>query len=215
VINLLPDAFSIKIAEAFRDVLKTGDSEVTNTPLSKSKSTAPGRGSVMAKTTRDQGRNAAEQVQRFAQGGNGTIVPASAAAGAPTAGGSNNPNDPTSASNKKILDDLLTQTDKTVSIAEENLAVQKEIRDASTGTAAATGLTGTSSETTEITVNVEGTSTVNVTGFEAGATAIANALSETFGGFTSVEEAKRIANEVLENIRTALLRRGIITPTTQ
>ena len=55
---------------------------------------------------------------------------------------------------------------------------------------------------------------MTVTGFEAGVARLATTLAETLGGFVSADEARRIADEVLENIRTELLRRGIITPTT-
>ena len=102
---------------------------------------------------------------------------------------------------------------KLVDVSQSNLDANEAIRDTTSetgGIASAATIEGP----TEITVNVEGTSTVTVTGFDAGVSAIAAGLATAFGGFTTEADALRIANEVLENIRTELLRRGIITANT-
>jgi hypothetical protein len=217
VITSLPDAFSVKVAEAFREVMRegglagaapTGDRGF----VSDSRQTPQGRGREQVNARRAQGRNLAEAAQIASQGANGTLVPASAAAGAPTGRASNNPNDPGAAQTNRSLQSILDELKGIKTNSDANLAVTEEIRDSSgdtIGTAAAT-VTGPA----EINISIEGTSTVTVTGFEAGVARVAAALTETFGGFATEEEARRIANEVLENIRTELLRRGIITPTT-
>ncbi len=67
----------------------------------------------------------------------------------------------------------------------------------------------------DINVNIEGTSTVTVTGFEAGVTRITAGLTEVLGDLVTTAQATEIANAVVENIRVALKRINIITETTQ
>lgn len=215
VVTLLPDAFSVKLAETFRDIMTTGGQAVVdgNLPVSDARPTPPTKGKMMRDAQRASGRNQAENQQRFSQSGFSTANQIAASQSIPNGGGSNNPNDP-NASIAKRLEDILAESKKTAEAAEASLVVNEEIRDNTSGTAAENGFTDIPTGTTEIIVNVQGTSTVSVTGFEAGVTRIAAALADTFGGFASIEEARRVANEVLENIRAELLRRGIITPTT-
>jgi len=218
VVTKLPDAFSVKVAEAFREVLQAGGQSIPTvrefSGNKLSQSTPKGRGREQVDARRAQGANLAEQARVASQGANGTVVPASAAQGAPTGRGSNNPNDPGSEQTNRNLSSILDELKSIKTNSDANLVATQEIRDTNgnqIGTAAATvGGTGQP----EITINVEGTSTVTVTGFEAAVTRIGAALAETFGGFATEEEARRIANEVLDNIRKELLRRNIITPTT-
>jgi hypothetical protein len=120
---------------------------------------------------------------------------------------SNNPNDPNSKTFINMLGELKAINKTSVT----NLEVTRAIKDAqdAPGTAAATIV-----DTPRIEVSIEGQSTVTVTGFEAGVTRIAQGLAETFG-FTTEEESRSIANEVVENIRKALLSKGIITANTK
>jgi len=218
VITKLPDAFSVKIAEAHREFLQTGGQSIPTVRAfnanRSSQSTPKGRGREQVDARRAQGANLAEQARVASQGANGTVVPASAAQGAPTGRGSNNPNDPGSEQTNRNLTSILDELKSIKTNSDANLVATQEIRDVSgnpIGTAAAT--VGGSGEP-EITINVEGTSTVTVNGFEAGVARIAAALAETFGGFATEDDARRIAEELLENIRKELLRRGILTPTT-
>lgn len=215
VITQLPDAFSIKVAEAMREVLREGGVSAAGArglPVSDSQATPPTRGKIAADAIREGGRNRAINQQQFGAGGPATRNLLLDSQVAPAGGGTNDPSD-TAVTSARRLDDILTELKTLNTSSDANLSATEEIRDSSgntLGTASATVAGGA----TEITVNVEGTSTVTVTGFEAGVTRISQALSETFGGFATEEEARKIANEVLENIRTELLRRGIITPTT-
>ena len=219
VVTKLPDAFSVKVAEAFRAVMTEGGLTVpgaapSGRPDTGGRQTPIGRGREAVNNRRNQGRNLAEQAQIAAQGGNGTLVPASAADGAPTGRGSNNPNDPSAAQTNRSLQSILDELKTLNTTSNANLTATEEIRDTSGNTVGTANATIAGGEQPEITINVEGTTTVTVTGFEAGVARLATTLAETFGGFVSEEEARRIANEVLENIRSELLRRGIITPNT-
>lgn len=217
VINKLPDAFSVKVAEAIREILRSGgiNAPVGGTaPTSDSSPTAQSRGKDDADMLREAGSNRSRTRQAFSQGGNGVIVPVDASSGATTGRPSTNPNDPGAAQTNRTLNDILSQLKDLNTTSDANLEATASIVD-NTGNAVGTAnaVIGAGGQP-EITINVEGTSTVTVTGFEAGVTRIATALTETFGGFATEEEARSIANEVLDNIRTELLRRGIITPTT-
>ena len=129
---------------------------------------------------------------------------------APSGNTSNNPRDPNTATFVKMLAELaaINKTSTT------NLGVTQEIKndqDKKVGTAAAT-VTG---DKVEIAVSIAGTSTVTVTGFEAGVARIAQALAETMGGFATEEEARVIAEGVVENIRKVLLEKQIINLNTK
>ncbi len=215
VINKLPDAFSVKVAEAVRELLSTGGIRVPGgAPISESTPTAQTRGKESADMLREVGRNRSTTRQAFSQGGNGVIVPVDAAGGATTGRPSTNPNDPSASQTNRTLNDILSQLKDLNTVGDASLEATSAIVD-NTGNAVGTAnaVIGGGGQP-EITINVEGTSTVTVTGFEAGVARIAAALTETFGGFATEEEARQIANEVLDNIRTELLRRGIITLTT-
>lgn len=213
VVNQLPNVFSVKVAEAFREVMQTGGVAFQGSPLEtpESRATPRSRGREVANAQRAAGRNRAETAQQFAQSGPSTVNQSVATSSAPAGGGTNNPND-VSAQTISRLEEVVSQLKDINSTGEANLAVTQQILDSS-GNAVGTA-SATVGESSEITINVEGQTTVTVNGFEAGVARLATALSETLGGFVSEDEARRIANEVLENIRTELLRRGIITPTT-
>tara|TARA_R110002126_G_C10490983_1_gene504868 strand:- start:106216 stop:112590 length:6375 start_codon:yes stop_codon:yes gene_type:complete len=212
VVNRLPDAFSVKVAEAFREVMQSGGVPIqtAGAALSESNDTPRSRGREVADSQRAAGRNRAVTAQQFAQSGPSTVNQSVASTSAPAGGGTT-----TEDSNAAIrrLEEVVTQLRDLNSTSETNLAVTQQILDSSgnsLGTASATVDGGQS----EININVAGQTTVTVTGFEAGVARLATTLAETLGGFVSADEARRIADEVLENIRTELLRRGIITPTT-
>ena len=212
VVNRLPDAFSVKVAEAFREVMQSGGVPIqtAGASLSESNDTPRSRGREVADSQRAAGRNRAVTAQQFAQSGPSTVNQSVASTSAPAGGGTT-----TEDSNAAIrrLEEVVTQLRDLNSTSETNLAVTQQILDSSgnsLGTASATVDGGQS----EININVAGQTTVTVTGFEAGVARLATTLAETLGGFVSADEARRIADEVLENIRTELLRRGIITPTT-
>jgi len=212
VVNRLPDAFSVKVAEAFREVMQSGGVPIqtAGAALSESNDTPRSRGREVADSQRAAGRNRAVTAQQFAQSGPSTVNQSVASTSAPAGGGTT-----TQDSDAAIrrLEEVVTQLRDLNSTGEANLAVTQQILDSSgnsLGTASATVDGGQS----EININVAGQTTVTVTGFEAGVARLATTLAETLGGFVSADEARRIADEVLENIRTELLRRGIITPTT-
>ncbi len=176
--------------------------------LSESNDTPRSRGREVADSQRAAGRNRAVTAQQFAQSGPSTVNQSVASTSAPAGGGTT-----TEDSNAAIrrLEEVVTQLRNLNSTSETNLAVTQQILDSSgnsLGTASATVDGGQS----EININIEGQQRVTIVGFEAGVVRIAQALSDTFGGFATEDEARRIANEVLENIRTELLRRGILTP---
>jgi len=214
VVNQLPDAFSVKVAEAFREVMQTGGVPLQGAQLqvSESRATPRSRGREVAEAQRAAGRNRAVTQQQFAQSGPSTVNQAMAATSAPAGGGTNNPSD-TTAQTIGRLEEVVSELKSLNTTGEANLAVTQQILDSS-GNALGTANATVAGESSEITINVEGQTTVTVSGFEAGVARLATALSESLGGFVSEDEARRIANEVLENIRTELLRRGIITPTT-
>jgi len=210
VVNRLPDAFSVKVAEAFREVMQSGGvpMQTAGAALSESNDTPRSRGREVADSQRAAGRNRAVTAQQFAQSGPSTVNQSVASTSAPAGGGTT-----TEDSNAAIrrLEEVVTQLRNLNSTSETNLAVTQQILDSSgnsLGTASATVDGGQS----EININIEGQQRVTIVGFEAGVVRIAQALSDTFGGFATEDEARRIANEVLENIRTELLRRGILTP---
>lgn len=211
----LPDAFSTRVAEAFRQVMSEGGLSVPGTAglqVSESKATPASRGRQAAEAQRNAGRNRAVAQQQFAQSGPSTVNQAVATTSAPAGGGTAEDG---TAQTVRGLESILTELRDLNTTSQSNLAVTEQIRDGegnAVGTANAT-IGGTAAQP-EITINVEGTTTVTVTGFEAAVARLATTLSETLGGFVSADEARRIANEVLENIRTELLRRGVITPTT-
>ena len=217
-INSLPDALSVKVAEAFREVFREigpgmpGQEGRTGQVSSASPTQ---RGTEQIQSIRQQGNNLAEAKKRASQSGPALGLLSEAVSGRTQESQSNlGDTGDLSETNRRlqeVIDELSTLNTTGVSSNE----VLEEIRDASgtsLGTAAAT--TGGAGASPEITINVEGTTTVTVTGFEAGVARLATALAESLGGFVSDDEARRIANEVLDNIRTELLRRGIITPTT-
>ncbi len=218
VITKLPDAFSVKVAEAVRELVSSRGAEFVGgaggLPGSESRPTAKTRGREQADMTRELGRDRAAAQQRFSQGGNGVAIPVDASAGATTGRGSNNPNDPGVAQTNRKLEAILGQLQDLNTTSDASLEATQDIVDNTGTTVGTAGATIGGGGQPEITINVQGTSTVTVTGFEAGVTRITQALTETFGGFATEEEARQIANEVLDNIRTELLRRGIITPTT-
>ena len=205
MISTLPGAFNAAVGKAIDAKLNLAREGGLTIPESESNQTPLSRSKELADDRKLSGRDQAAAAGAAGQAGVGSSQPP-----APQVTTSNNPNDP----NTRTFSSMLTELKDISKNIAANLVVTQEIKDGqnnTVGTAAAT-VTG---EQTEITVNVAGTSTVTVTGFEAGVTRIASALTETFGGFATEEEALRIANEVLENIRTELLRRGIITPTTR
>ena len=217
MVTKLPDAFSVKIAESLRELVRSGAAvggPRGDTFTSQSRPTAKTRGKEQADMTRELGRDRAAAQQRFSQGGNGVAIPVDASAGATTGRGSNNPNDPGVAQTNRKLQDILSQLQDLNTTSDANLeATQDIVNNTGTTIGTAAAVVGGGGQP-DITINIEGTSTVTVTGFEAGVTRIAQALATTFGGFATEEEARQIANEVVENIRRELLRRNIITPTT-
>ncbi|MEE8115049.1 MAG: hypothetical protein V3T23_11940, partial [Nitrososphaerales archaeon] len=213
VITQLPDAFSVKMAEALRGVMEAGGIALPSSQVGLSESTATptSKGMQMANAQREQNRDKAALSQKFSQSGPGILDQSITPSTTPTGGGTNDPGK-AGIEGARRLEDILSELKDISATSTASLVVSEEIRDssgASVGTATATG-----GAQPEITINVEGQTTVTVTGFEAGVARIATSLAETLGGFVSDDEARRIANEVLENIRTELLRRGIITPTT-
>lgn len=214
VLTGLPDVFSVKVAQAFRDVMRDGGIQTAGASLAglDAQPTPLTRGREQANAQREAGRNRATNQQRFQQSGFATQNQVVASQSLPTGGGSNNPNDP-NANSVRRLDAILSELKELNTTSDSNLSVTEEIRDSSGNTIGTAGATLAGGQP-EITVNIDGEQRVIVTGFEAGVARIAQALTETFGGFATDDEARQIANEVLENIRTELLRRGIILPNT-
>ena len=176
MISTLPGAFSAAIGQARQDQLNLAREGGIPIPESESVPTPFSRSKDMADDRRDSGKNRANAAASANQSGPAQVVPTT-----PTQ--SNNPNDP----NARTFSSMLTELQDISKNMAANLAVTQEIKDDqnnTVGTAAATVAPGGE---TEITVNVIGTSTVTVTGFEAGAARIATALSETFGGFATEE----------------------------
>ena len=214
VITRLPDAFSVKIAEAFRDVMSQGGVAVAQAAIGGQTSRTPqSAGMEMAQAQRQAGSNLAQNQQMFNQSGAATASLSLAASNALSSAG---PNGGASLNEDTIrrLNDIVSQLENLNTTSESNLAVVESIRDSSGGAIGTASATIAGAAQPEITINVEGQTTVTVTGFEAGVARLATSLATSLGGFVSEDEARRIANEVLENIRTELLRRGIITPTT-
>ena len=213
----LPEAFNTRIAQGLRDALRESSLGGPTAPgmvQPTTRPTPPSKGREMAEAQRRAGRDRAALQQQISQAGP-SVANQQVALGASLPGAGTGTQADANTQTIAQLRDILTELRELNDTSEANLTVTEEIRDASgnqVGTAAAT-LTGTTNEPT-VNINVEGTTTVTVTGFEAAVARLATTLSETLGGFVSEDEARRIADEVLENIRTELLRRGIITPTT-
>jgi len=214
IVNQLPNAFSVKVAESFREVMSAGGiSAAAEFEPSAANATPKSRGREVAEAQRAAGRNRAVAHQQFAQSGASTVNQAVAVNSAPAGGGAGDINEANTQAVRR-LEEVITELRTLNSTGEANLAVSEQILDSSGGTLGTASATVAGDSQPEITINVEGQTTVTVTGFEAGVARLATSLAESLGGFVSAEEARRIADEVLENIRTELLRRGIITPTT-
>jgi len=212
ITNTLPDALSVKIAQAFRDVLSTGGLTVPGltAPQAQNVTTPQDRGAEMAQNFRRDGSNAALQQQIASQAG---LAPGivSRAFGNAQEQNSNLPDSSSSKETNQRLSDILSELKNINTVTATNSEVLTEIRDSSgnvAGTATAT-VAGTAAQP-EITININGEQKVTVTGFEAGVTRIAQALSDTFGGFATETEARDIANQVVESIRLELQRLGIL-----
>jgi TP901 family phage tail tape measure protein len=212
ITGTLPDALSVKIAQAFREVLSSGGLAVPGItgPRSDSFSTPQDRGSEMAQNLRQEGSNKALQQQIASQAGNAPAI-VSQAFGNAQERDSNLPDTSSANEANARLADILSELKNINTLTTTNNEVLTEIRDTagnSVGTASAT-IAGTTAAP-EITVNINGEQRVTVTGFEAGVARIATALSETFGGFATETEAREIANSVVEAIRLELQRLGIL-----
>ncbi len=214
IAGTLPDALSVKIAQAFRDVLSAGNVNVPGlTPPStaQSFSTPTDRGTEMAQNLRQEGSNKALQQQIANQAGNAPAI-VSQAFGNAQERDSNLPDSSSSKEANARLSDILSELQNINALTTTNNDVLTQIRDSSgntLGTASAT-LAGGAGTAPEITVNINGEQRITVTGFEAGVTRIATALSETFGGFATEAEAREIANSVVDAIRLELQRLGIL-----
>lgn len=213
VVSRLPDAFSVRVAEAFREVMNSGGVPVSNAQVgSDARRTPESDGKILSDAQREAGRNRAQVQQMMGQAGPSVVNTAVASSSALPGAGGGNLSDLNNDTVRR-LEDIVTQLKDLNTTSESNLAVTEAIRDSS-GSTVGTATAVAGSDGTEITINVEGQTNVTVTGFEAGVARLATTLAESLGGFVSNDEARRIANEVLENIRTELLRRGIISPTT-
>ncbi len=211
--NVLPDSLSVKIAQAFREVLTAGNLSVpglTGPQLSQSNRTPQDRGTEMSQNLRQDGSNRALQQQIANQAGTAPAVMGSAFGNAQE----RDSNLPDAASSKEAnakLSDILSELQSINALTTTNSEVLTEIRDSSgnsVGTATAT--IGGAGTIPEINVNINGENRITVTGFEAGVTRIATALADTFGGFATEAEAREIANQVVEAIRLELERLGIL-----
>lgn len=211
IAGTLPDALSVKIAQAFREVLTAGSLSVPGITTAQSSSfTAQDRGTEMAQNFRRDGSNKALQSQIANQAGAAPGI-VSQAFGNAQERRSNLPDTNSSQETNSTLSDILSELKNINTLTTTNNQVLSEIRDTSgntIGTASAT-IAGTAAAP-EITININGENRVTVTGFEAGVARIATALSETFGGFATETEAREIANQVVDAIRTELQRLGIL-----
>jgi len=209
--NVLPDALSARIAQAFRDALNTAKMTVPGlTGPAGGTPTVQDRGTEMAQNLRQEGSNKALQQQIANQAGTAPAVMGSAF-GNVQGKDSNLPDSTGQGEVNKNLADILSELKSINTLTTTNNEVLTEIRDTSgetVGTASAT--VGGTQAAPEITININGENRVTVTGFEAGVTRIATSLSETFGGFATEAEAREIANQVVEAIRTELQRLGIL-----
>ncbi len=210
--NTLPDALSVKIAQAFREALTSGNLSIPGLtgPRAESFSTPTDRGTEMAQNIRQDGSNRALQQQIASQAGSAPAIMGDAFGGK-QGKDSNLPDSSGAGETNKNLADILSELKNINTLTTTNNEVLTEIRDTAgntVGTASATIASPTAAP--EITVTINGEQRVTVTGFEAGVTRIATALSDTFGGFATENEAREIANSVVEAIRLELERLGIL-----
>ncbi len=210
--NTLPDALSVKIAQAFREALTSGNLSIPGLtgPRAESFSTPTDRGTEMAQNIRQDGSNRALQQQIASQAGSAPAIMGDAFGGK-QGKDSNLPDSSGAGETNKNLADILSELKNINTLTTTNNEVLTEIRDTAgntVGTASAT--IASPAAAPEITVTINGEQRVTVTGFEAGVTRIATALSDTFGGFATENEAREIANSVVEAIRLELERLGIL-----
>jgi TP901 family phage tail tape measure protein len=214
ITNTLPDALSVKIAQAFRDALSQGGVSVpglTPPPDNGMFDTAQSRGSEMAQNFRREGVNTALQSQIANSAGLAPAIVSSAFGGVQQQP-SNLPAQQSAQDTNQKLADILSELKNVSTATTDGTQVLTDIRDGTNsvtgGTAAASlGATPTSPQ---VNINIQGQQTITVTGFEAGVARIAQGLAETLGGFATDQEARDIANQVVESIRLELERLGIL-----
>ena len=208
-INVLPDAISVKIAQAFRDVLQTGGVAVGGITGPTSSSTAQSRGSQLAQQQRQQNSNLALLRQRINQSGP-AIDNAIIATGERTQRTGNNlPGGGDTERTNSLLSSVLDRLEAIESASTATRDELVELNDSGT-TGVAGAAAATPANIPDINVNINGQQTVTVTGFEAGVTAIVSGLEDAFGSLVTDTEARNIANEVVAAIRLQLERLGII-----
>lgn len=207
ITNTLPDALSVKIAAAFREVLSTLQQQEGGALAGGlgQATTEQSRGAGMAETLRKAGANKAQAQQIANQSGQSLNV-LSQTLGSPSQSTTSNLDQDSLVETNRRLDEMVKQLENLNVTSTTSSETLEEISQGAGGgvTAAATVAIP------DINVNIQGQQQITVTGFEAGVARIAASLAETFGGFVTETEARNIANEVVDAIRLQLERNGII-----